>query len=132
MISGFQFGICVHLDCDLQLCATSMSRPLSRLSTALPLRQCNHHRVRLSKSISTSCLNSGPERRLARPQSRPNWCARGYAKVVPPPTTRGISQTEYELRRTLLINSLPNDSVCVLIGATMKYSSDSVLYIPSH
>jgi hypothetical protein len=53
--------------------------------------------------------------------------SRGYAKLVPTPETKGISQTEYDLRRTLLVDSLPDGSVCVLVGASMKYSSDSVL-----
>jgi hypothetical protein len=53
---------------------------------------------------------------------------REYARQVPVPQTKSISQTEYELRRTLLVDRLPEGSVCVLIGAGIKYASDSVLY----
>jgi hypothetical protein len=57
----------------------------------------------------------------------PRFC-RAYARQVPVPQAKSISQTEYELRRTLLIDSLPEGSVCVLVGAGIKYASDSVLY----
>jgi intermediate cleaving peptidase 55 len=56
---------------------------------------------------------------------------RGYARQVPVPQAKSISQTEYELRRTLLVDKLPEGSVCVLIGAGIKYASDSVLYASS-
>jgi hypothetical protein len=77
-----------------------------------------------ARSLPFLCVRLTAAPRAALFQQFPS---RGYAKLVPTPETKGISQTEYDLRRTLLVDSLPDGSVCVLVGASMKYSSDSVL-----
>jgi len=103
-----------------------MRRPLQRLGCCAG--NCLRN-PRLSSSIqyprSWPSLKSSLDQ---LPVTRNLQFTRGYAKIVPAPSTRGISQTEYELRRKLLMDSLPEGSVCVVVGASMKFSSDSVLY----
>jgi hypothetical protein len=122
-----------HLDCDCksgQHKFLVMTRPLQRLVSYVP-----------SRLFCTKGFPSRDVRRIHTPAPCPSPVlrrkylpyakiqnSRGYAKVVPAPETKGISQTEYDLRRTLLMESVPDGSVCVLVGASMKYSSDSVLY----
>ena len=107
-----------------------MKQPLQRLRSIIPTRclgpasKCAPLQPR---SFSTSCGARRPCRRNILPV-KCKLFSRGYAKEVPSPRTPGISQTEYDLRRTVLAASLPESSVCVLVGASMKYSSDSVLY----
>lgn len=107
-----------------------MKQPLRRLRSIIPaqcLRPAPNCTPLQPRWFSTSCGVRRPCRRNAIPvQSK--LFSRGYAKEVPSPRTPGISQTEYDLRRTILVSSLPEGSVCVLVGASMKYSSDSVLY----
>ena len=82
----------------------------------------------LSRSLST-CSRRTLRSRAFHPLSGEMSFSRSYAQIVPSPSTKGISQTEYDLRRTLLAESLPDGSVCVIVGASMKYSSDSVLCV---
>ena len=108
-----------------------MRRRLQRLATLVPhytRTQLNHTTI-VFRALSTFCR---PNLRChaVQPFSAPMTFSRGYARIVSSPTTKGISQTEYDLRRTLLAQSLPDGSICVLVGASMKYSSDSVLYVP--
>ena len=60
----------------------------------------------------------------------PKFC-RGYARHVPVPQTTRIGQGEYDHRRKALVDSLPEGSACLLIGAGLKYASNSVLYWPT-
>jgi hypothetical protein len=109
-----------HTNCD---CRT-MKRSLASLRPVI--RPC----LRTTQAAARSKFLStwSPSIRSSIPSLRPmRFCSRGFARQVPDPDVKGISQTEYELRRTLLADSLPADSVCILIGASMKYSSDSVL-----
>lgn len=110
---------------------STMTRSVQRLGQPIPRRLCTvraqYIRI-LPRSLSawTSPGARSPRNPLALnvPQ-----ISRGYAKVVSSPETKAISQTEYDLRRTRLMDLLPNGSTCVLVGAAMKYSSDSVLYV---
>src|SRR5271170_4306237 len=105
-----------------------MRRRLQRLGAVVPqcIRSAQLHRTSVGqRSLS---MVAQPTTRFSRPSHAvPTQFSRGYAKEVPTPNTKGISQTEYELRRAILSESLPDGSVCVLVGASMKYSSDSVL-----
>lgn len=109
-----------------------MRPPLQRLGAIIP--QCIRSKslpqsLIAQRSLSISCR---PTYQCSRtPPSCQHQFSRGYAKEVPTPNTKGISQTEYELRRAILSESIPDGSVCVLVGASMKYSSDSVLYLPT-
>lgn len=105
-----------------------MKRALPRLLPSFERSQC----IRV-KRLQSTAVASISTRSLSQfggkpqPIAGPSW-ARGYSRQVPVPQTKSISQTEYELRRTLLVDNLPEGSVCVLIGAGIKYASDSVLY----
>src|SRR5271155_1872630 len=117
-------------NCENHLSAQvdEMRRPLQRLGTVVPrcIRSAQLHRTCIAqRSLS---MGSRPTTRCSRTSHTfPTQFSRRYAKEVPTPNTKGISQTEYELRRAILSESLPDGAVCVLVGASMKYSSDSVL-----
>src|SRR5271167_254405 len=106
-----------------------MKLPFQRLASHLPrcVRNTRHNPPRVVQRPMSSCFRRNLRSQQIYPIFREKQFSRGYARIVPSPETRGISQTEYDLRRTLLAESLPNGSICVLVGASMKYSSDSVL-----
>ena len=111
----------------------NMTQPLQRLRSIIPVRCLgprNKCPLLVQRSISTVCGAGSQCRRNVLPLRQGKQFSRGYAREVPSPRTPGISQTEYDLRRTILVNELTEGSVCVLVGASMKYSSDSVLYSP--
>jgi len=106
-----------------------MRQPLQRLGAIIPqcIRTAGLRRFPGSQRSLFISRRLTP-RSCPTPPSFQHQISRGYAKEVPSPNTRGISQTEYQLRRTILSESIPDGSVCVLVGASMKYASDSVLY----
>jgi hypothetical protein len=123
-----------HLDCDCKSCQHKvhvMTRPIQRLVSYVPSRlsSIKVNSFRSIREIHTTPLCPSLVYRQTVPPVLKKQNSRGYAKIVPDPETKGISQTEYDLRRTLLMDSVPDGSVCILVGSSMKYSSDSVLYI---
>ncbi|KAF9782088.1 peptidase M24 [Thelephora terrestris] len=50
--------------------------------------------------------------------------------IKPDELTPGISTREYESRRQRLMETLPDNSIVVLIGGKVKYMSNQILYVP--
>ncbi|CAI2187438.1 11644_t:CDS:10 [Funneliformis geosporum] len=76
------------------------------------------------RSLSTSTIIQPESRFYGQPtaETHPHL-------MKPGETTPGISAVEYELRRTKLMNKLPENSVAISLGYRTRYMSNKVLFV---